>query len=428
MGTAHHPKSSTLKSPAPKRLKIQFDFIVAEHSAYRSGSAPTAPDPTLVTDVDNNDRDGYIISEFKNDKCSNSNKYIVAWKDKPHLLVCVDDQNARDYVSSKSIEEWHLDKFNSEQKAMISSHKPSREDAKARRKRKPLSKKRKRAKPIPPLQACNSDPQSSNMTSTGPEIDCQVPTISTSSPSKLLPSPIIRHNKLRVKDMGDEYITQFQSASHFSRKGDRGCSDNKYIAPKSSLETRANLYSPNENPPSTPTDIEQSQTLLSKLTKTSSELLKDDLIWNTNRLDAASLSSSQKSIVDSMPHLTSEVMAYNESKRKKERFKGLYQPNINGFSASEPSTGIFSQQSNSFTRDTVNQTEYEIQSIPDESWGGGKRGNLVTNYLFGWKGDDKYTWESEGKINSAIVAEYVSNKKAHAAKLHYFSYNTFENL
>ncbi|SZE99684.1 unnamed protein product [Blumeria hordei] len=428
MGIAHHPKSITLKSPAPKRLKIQFDFIVAEHSAYRSGSTPSAPDPTLVTDVDDNDRDGYIISELKNDKCSSSNKYIVAWKDKPHLLVCVDDQNARDYVSSKSIEEWHLDKFDSELKAMTSSHKPSREDAKTRRKRKPLSKKRKRCKPIPLLPTCNSDPQSSNMTSTGPEIDCQDLTISPSSPSKLLRSPNVRHNKLRVKEIGDEHASQFQSASYISRNGDQQCSEKKFTAPISGLQTRAKLYSPNENPPSTPTDIEQSQILLSKLTEASSELLKDDLIRNTKKLDPASLSSSQKSMVDFMPHFTSELMAYNESMRKKERFKGLNQSSINGIYASEPSTGAFLQHSNSFTLDTANQTECEIQSIPDESWGREKQGSLVTNYLFGWKGDDKYTWESEGKINTDIVAEYVSNKKAHAAKLHYFSYNSFEKL
>ncbi|KAG9243133.1 hypothetical protein BJ878DRAFT_481391 [Calycina marina] len=83
-----------------------FNFVVAEPKKYIPNSGP----PLLpITDALEHDKTGFIIDKvFLRTEGHKELRYIVGFRDHPHLRVCVRLQNILDWVSAWEAETWEL--------------------------------------------------------------------------------------------------------------------------------------------------------------------------------------------------------------------------------------------------------------------------------------------------------------------------------
>src|ERR1700712_4749359 len=78
-----------------------FDFVVAQRPRYIPGSGPEVEDPTIMPV---HDKDGIIDGKLHLE--GEKFRYVVTYKDKPHLRVSVQPDNILDWVSPRTFERY----------------------------------------------------------------------------------------------------------------------------------------------------------------------------------------------------------------------------------------------------------------------------------------------------------------------------------
>jgi hypothetical protein len=431
----------------PPPIKLQFDFFVTERPRYIPGSGPPLAPVTIMPP---NDKDGYIIDQVM---LYSELRYIVGYRETPTLRVAVKLPNILKWVSQRTLEEWHKNKYDSEVREEEERELPLLEakDEKRRKKMEKLeklrgiglpaetkSRKRKRApfyerpvkvkKAINPVLGVNKSPgrprgPGSRNQPVEEEVTFKSPKQSQHSqqqPSLSAPGGGLANRTVLDTDSEDD---DTELALEYQLKGDR--------IPRSNVESSRSNSPPTNSKRNTRSRSGSKHANTSREESRSPSVSTVQTIQRQRSHNQPSVSTSKGAVASissrealqvyedlerkngKRPQSLIEKYSHTKNKPKPDTFKGAHSrlpPPSRGLAQLDTEDeGIDEPEEENKTAEE--ETEYEVRQILDHELRYKPDGTPDTWYLIQWVGDWDNTMEPEENVGRGAIDEYEAKQR-----------------